>query len=470
MKKTSQFQLATIGFLLFLALVSCKKINESTLVGGDLIPAVDNVTTFEANLAADSTRYFIANDSARLFFNDLAALGHINDPVFGPTTADLYFAMSLPVYNGKPFGSNNTVTVDSVVLSLSYAGAYGDTTAAQSQTVRVFEIAPSARFVGDTAYPFTTGDFAVASELGSRTFNVARLRDTVLVVRKDTLRQANVIRIRLNKQFGERLSRIDSAGYATDSSFRTILKGLAVRSEVSSGNGALSYINLSDQSKTQLTVYYKSTANGVTDTTAVTFTHRVNGQANVIRRQPGGDYAAYAGLGRSPDGKVYLQSTPGSYVRMKIPGLDTLKNKIIHRAELIVHRVPSTLDAVFVPPVRLYLDALSPKGDTAYLFSSDIPISQFGDVDLSGFGGLPLGDNTYRFVITRHVQGIVSGRQRNLPLRLHAPLRADNVAPGLGSLVVPVISAPAYGRVVLGGGGFADPSRRMRLRVIYSNL
>ena len=36
------------------------------------------------------------------------------------------------------------------------------------------------------------------------------------------------------------------------------------------------------------------------------------------------------------DNFVYIQTSPGSYATLKIPGLTGLSNRIIHRAELIM--------------------------------------------------------------------------------------------------------------------------------------
>jgi len=40
------------------------------------------------------------------------------------------------------------------------------------------------------------------------------------------------------------------------------------------------------------------------------------------------------------DSIVFVQTSPGSYVRVRIPGLAGLSNRIIHKAELIAEQVP----------------------------------------------------------------------------------------------------------------------------------
>ena len=95
-------------------------------MGGDLIPPVDNINTFDTSLIT-TTKTVLYNDSTTLSFNENVALGHINDPEFGATTADVYFNISRLSYGNDPFALAKTeadsLYIDSVVLSLSYAGS-----------------------------------------------------------------------------------------------------------------------------------------------------------------------------------------------------------------------------------------------------------------------------------------------------------------------------------------------------------
>ncbi len=80
-----------IAFFLLISFNSCKKINEATQLGDDLIPPIDNVNTFEVSFKTE-TNNALYNDSTKLRFNDDIALGHINnDPEFGQTNASVYF-------------------------------------------------------------------------------------------------------------------------------------------------------------------------------------------------------------------------------------------------------------------------------------------------------------------------------------------------------------------------------------------
>ena len=278
-----------------------------------------------------------------------------------------------------------------------------------------------------------------------------------------------MVRIRLDNSLGARFAQYDTTnGYKSDSLFRTLFPGFAVKADAT-GN-AFSYFSLSDLSKTKLTVYFRATINGKRDTTSFDFYHSRNGQSNFIDRQNGGSYLAYLNSGAGD--KVYLQSAPGSYVSVKIPALDTFGNKVIHRAEIVATKIPSPFDDIFSPPSRLILDRTN-KGtpDTAFILQNDLVADATGALSFASFGGTLLSDNTFRFNISRYVQSIVTKHEPNDTLRIYAPLRTRLYNSSLKiTFGVPGIAAIAKGRVVLGGGTFADSTTRLRLRIIYSNL
>jgi hypothetical protein len=469
-KYSLAFSFLAVSFVI--AFFSCKKINEATELGGDLIPAVDNVNTFQVELDANTSNHIFFNDSTRVNYSDAVALGHIVDPEFGTTHANFDFSIVPNSLGTYPFISRTNLTIDSVVLSLAYAGGYGDT-ANGTQTVNVFEISPSAGFRVDTLYKYAdpSSDFpTTGGQLGSATFQVSHLKDTFRIVRPgDTTTAVNVLRIRLNTALGQRFAQYDtsstspSGGFATDSIFRTLFKGLSVQS-VSAGN-VLTYWNLSDLTNTKLSVYFKAINNSDTTKSVVNFTHAVNGQSNYINRQ----HSTNVSTGGSD--KLYIQSTPGSYASIIFPGLDTFKNKVIHRAEIIASILPSAGSSLFTPPTQLLLDRVNKTRDTAFILHNDLSPGIDGSVNFASFGGNLRLDNTYRFTITRYVQDIITRHQPNDSLRLYAPLRAILFATNLGvKIQVPVIPHAAEGRVVLAGGNNTDPNLRLRLRIIYSNL
>lgn len=471
-----QFSSALSRAALFLSLVvvfiSCKKINEATELGDDLVPEVDNISTFETYFST-ITENKLLQDTTKLLYSDNVALGYIgNDPEFGSTNANLFFSISAPAYGSYPFTSKENLVIDSVVLQLAYATAYGDSNSFQK--VQVYEIAPPFRFSETGFFKFNDPQPPVGNQLGTATYRPIDLNDSISIIRKDTQRTANVLRIRLDNQLGYRLSNFDTAfgnngGYNNDSIFRTLVPGIAVKTDEATGN-VLSYFDISD-AKTNLTVYYRASKNSTTDTSSVVYTHARNGQANIITRNPGGMWANYLTNGSSD--LIFIQSAPGSYASIRIPSLDTFSNNVIHRAELIVSKTPSTQDNIFTPPFQLFLDRINTAGDTAFILNNDMAFNSDLSPNFGSFGGRLRPDGTYRFNITKHVQNIITRGAPNQVLRLYAPFETRPVtAPFLnnGTNIPIVVTQQGYGRLAAGGGTYPDPERRLRLRIVYSRL
>jgi hypothetical protein len=467
----------TIASLYVLVLFSaCTRINEATLLGGDLIPPVDNINTFEAFLPIEADNRLMV-DTTKVYFSDDLALGHVSDPEFGQIHADAYFNISHPNYFIYPYYNRDSVIVDSVVLSLSYQASYGDTNS--NLTLRVREIAQNAGFNDTTLYRHNHPSFAtVGPELGSKTFQVKRLSDSIQFIRKrDTSKLANVIRIKLDSTFGRRLVNYDTTntangGYRNDSLFKSLFRGFAIQADMS-GN-ALVYISPTDVLKNKLTVYFRYTKNGVKDTTQADYFHATSGQANLVTRTPGGNWLSYLNNGIPNDDKIYLPAAPGSMAQLRIPALDTFPNVVVHRAELILSPLPSMQSGTYPYPLGIFMDRISPRGDTAYTFDSDMLLSNNFSAftyDISTYGGKLKSDSTFRFNITRHVQGLVTQRLRNDSLRVYVPLRAFLYSPAYQTRnQLFVTDRVAYGRIVLAGGNHPDATKRMRLRLVYSKL
>ncbi len=474
---------AVVLILCSIFFLSCKKINEATELGSDLIPSVDNVNTFELSLEAETNNNLL-NDNTFIEDGDAVAVGNLNDPEFGQTEASAYFSMSSRVYSRFPFISKEaSIVVDSVILSLGYSSGYGDTLS--NQTIEVFDISPLIKLSDTTFYKYTGDDFpTVGSALGSRSFSISSLKNPVQIIyKKDTQTVSNVLRIPLNNSLGNRLASYDTTlvangGYFNDSIFKTLFRGIALKGTTS--GTALTYFNVFDTAKSKLVVYFRATKDGKTDTSSASFYHRTvdygsfvhpAGVANVIKRTPGGNWASYLSNGMAKDDKLYIQSAPGSFASIKIPALSNMSNRLVHLAELVMYRVPSAQANIFTAPPLLYLDRISPNGDTAYLFENDQTVGGNGAVNY--LGGTLKGD-TVRFNITRQVQSVITRKDANLDLRLHAPLRTvlymKRLPGDSSSIRVAASDKIANGRIVLGGGNYSDPNLRLRLRMIYSNL
>ncbi|HEU0063987.1 MAG TPA: hypothetical protein VFQ58_03115, partial [Flavisolibacter sp.] len=80
MKRYSLAFLTLIPVSIFL-IVSCKKLNEPTTLGGNLLPGVDNIHTFETYFSVE-TNNAPFYDTIRSSQNDYTAIGSLNDPEF----------------------------------------------------------------------------------------------------------------------------------------------------------------------------------------------------------------------------------------------------------------------------------------------------------------------------------------------------------------------------------------------------
>lgn len=461
---------------------SCTKV-DSTDLGNDLIPVVDNVHTFETVLDVE-TDNFLYPDSTRFSASDLAALGLIsNDPEFGSTSADVYVGLLSAPFTTHPFINKDSVTVDSVVLSLAYSTAYGDTNSVQ--TVEVSQLSNAVGNFQDTTYyklnhaPFlTTGGVR-----GTKTYAIKDLNDSVFYVNngKDTIRTINQLRIRMDAGFATQLVNFDTTNaYKNDSAFIQNFRGLAIKMSAASPNkSGLAYFNLTGEG-TRLTVYARVTVNGQVDTISPYYTVFQGQTANLIKKTPGGNYLAYLNNNNPDDDKVFMTSAPGSYATVRIKGLDTFRtvNRVIHRAELIATRVAAQQDDIYAPVPLMFINAVNETGDSSFTIRNDF--SYTGQApnyyDVANLGGAYNSTHTnYVFNLTRYLQsGVTKGLNLYKTLRIYAPyyVQPSWELPTGSKAALPsrvYVNEPlAFGRVVLGGG--SHPEKKMKVRIIYSKL
>jgi len=468
----------TVAFtgLIFFALLGwhCTKI-DTTNLGSNLIPAVDNVNTFDTiiNVVANNIDSIPSGkECATIYPTDEHVLGYIgNDPLFGTTKAIIYTELKPRTFPFVFPAKAADITFDSVVLVLSYKRTFGDITI--PQRVQVHEIANA--FKSDSSscsfYPFKP------AVLGSATYTPERLSDTV---RAFMDLSKNQLRIKLNNSFALALLAKDTI--KTDSAFKDFFKGFAIVPD-NIGN-ALTYYSLTD-GKTKLAIYYKYKRTGSTDTSVVTnFSLFPGNQSanNIVRNRTGSEISQNTNQPPAGDNFIYIQTSPGSYAELKIPGLTGLSNRIVHRAELIMEQVsPNPLDTIFTPPNFLFLDLRDSAKGAYHAVPCDFNTIQ-GQPDVGNYGGFKTlvinasGKTVarYSFNISRYVQKIITGKRIIPTLRLRAPNYINMPTGYIDECNIPVspllfpLNNVAFGRVKLVGGSTA--ANRIRLRIIYSRL
>jgi hypothetical protein len=481
----------TVLFLAGFIFTACTRIG-TTELGLGLLPSMDAYNTKDTVLEVE-TITVDRPDSLRVYGSDDHIVGTItNDPIFGSTSASMFFQLKPTYFPYATRGNKDSVVIDSAVLILSYKGFYGDSS--RPVTLNLKRISAATPLMPDSIiasnYPEVYNLQTDATMANPYTLDFTRVRDTV----KNRFEVAtNQIRIPLTRAFTEMFLRtFDTTVYKNDTTLRQNFPGFALTAS-GSNNNVLVRINLLD-TNTKLGLYYSS--NSVTSPTAgyrdtvvdyFRFSLYNNGHANFIKRNRTGSEVA-SRLGNTNDSIVYVQTSPGTMVKVKIPGLKGFANKIIHRAELVAEQVPTdnptALEAQWKVPNYLFLGAY----DSVSKSIRNLPNDYQGAVNTNQFvrfGGYVLFktvqgvDNvaTYTFEISRYMQGVISRKDSVFDLRIIAPVNEaikyvpgypNNLSSGVDYLTSSMGNQPGLGRVRLGGGKHSK--NKMRLRVYYSDL
>jgi len=462
----------TFFFSLTALFFSCTKIT-TTDIGAGLIPPVDGVITKDTVLDVISKN--TAYDTVSVGISDNHVLGFVNDNVFGTTTASLNFQIA-PNVTPLSWGINrDSVVVDSVVLCLSYQSVWGDST--QQLKLHVYSMDPEIIFNADSSYnnTVTFEKSTDLTEFGGKFIYPYTLNDIDTTAHYREI-ATNQLRIRLNNSFGQQLVELDSPTYyRSDSAFYTAVRGLIVEPEQNFGNALLS-ISLTDTA-THLSVYYHSKNLADTLTRRFSPNSLTSASSNtILRNYQNSPIPSYiAGASTNNDDLIFMQTSPGVYATIQTPGVSSLSNRIIHRAELLMYQVPDPTNDKWLTPPNLFLAAYN-QDSVPYrrmVIPNDITFSGSSITNLTQFGVLPktTGSTTYySFDITRYVQGIITRKEKQFQLILYAPYNQYIYPVEATTITVPIASPSlntvGVGRVRLGGG--SNSQYKMRLHIVYS--
>lgn len=501
-RKFTGFSFYALALLFIIS--SCTKI-DTTTIGGDLIP-VDNETTFADTLDIIGTQGTFTDDITTTNRSTTHVLGAItNDPVFGKTNAELFLELKpgfFPYYFGAAGDTidpvfDNRTRFDSAVLCLSYKYFYGDTN--QLQSFKVYAINNSTTDFKDTSYRLNyRPDGGLGTLIGSATINPKRLADTIHFPGSAAATVNNQLRIKLDNDFlnsfiGKWTKADTAAGstsiYRSDTNFRAAFKGFAIVHDDNTAGSGLFYVSLTDNT-TRLEVHYVKRNKAVIDTSFSSF-YLTNGNTNVVNSAHANFVQRDSTGSELKDNRqgdaLYIQTTPGTYANLSIPGLANRKNAIIHRAEIFVEQIPSldpptaAIDDYLIPPAYLYLDLIDSanKGfkpiyldlNPSSIYDPDNSITYFpaAGIDYNYFGGYQHyadsnGKKVYYFTfnITRYVQRMATNGEYNYNFRLYAPV--DLYYRGYKTSFT---NSLAYGRIKIGNG---INRGKMRLRIVYSKI
>lgn len=490
-----------LGFFI----VSCTKL-DTTTIGSDLIPDVDNINTFADTLDLITVQGVfdgVNQDSTKLNLSDNYIIGKLYDPLLGSTEASLFLQLK-PSFYPYHIGVNvndSIVQIDSVVLCLSYRSFWGDSLTPIQ--LKVYDVPANANGLWDSINslcPITYSPGINTSISATKSIDIPGLKAYTKLGTSDSVN--NQIRIKLSNDFRDKLFSRDTVSsspnnaFKSDSLFRLFNNGFAI--VANSGNGIL-YVNILDD-KTRLELHYKKKSMVSIDSTYSTTIDTVysnfyfNAMNDPIRRSFVSNKITRTRNGLpSGDQELVIQASPGTFATIRVPALDSFKNRIIHRAELQIQQIPDlATDKIFTEPNFLYLDLLADSATNKYKpvyfdlnpntsYDPDFALPGYpffplnGNVDIGYFGGnlrkkyTPLGEQSYyNFNLTRYIQQIATKHTTNFKIRLFAP--HSFVYSQYSPATIPYANQIGYGRVKVGGGNNPNPGYRMRIRVVYSNI
>ncbi|MGB0881533.1 MAG: DUF4270 family protein [Vicingaceae bacterium] len=374
-------------FVIFLiaSLFSCKK-------DGKLSPDFDNGNlsiVFIDTLSLQSTVVKDIPSTTQAISYHL--LGVYHDPIFGVKSSSIYTNVGL--VGATDFG--DSLTVDSLVLSLSASQFYGNNNS--TYTVNLFEL--SNPLSGSSIYKSNTYTPIENTLLGSASFS-PNDTDEILQV---TIKEPTL------------LSKISNQSvYSSTADFNNVFKGLhIVTSDTAGGSPAINqgegflatlYFNSSDS---KIKVFYR---NGVssTKTQDLVVNSDVKTYSRFINDYTGTDIEKH--LANDPaknQNRIYVSDMEGLRTKIEVPYLKNLSNNgniSINKAE-IIFTVESGSDATPDEILQaITLANIDANGNILDLVDDFSGAAHFGGV-------FDLSTKSIRFNITRHLQQIITGVQ-----------------------------------------------------------
>ncbi len=384
-----------------LLIFSC---TDPNLIGLEVQPPFDGIkvalTTTDNNL----TIHTISEDSLRSDETSTLLLGEINDPIFGYNQAAFSTQFMLPFSNVDVGSYSDSLTVDSIVLGLSYTGSYGIN---DVLNIMVYEISES--IYKDSVYYSNQDVTCVSNAIYSQTITV-NTEDSVMVGGEMKVPQ---LRLKLDISLGDKIL-IESgrSNLEDNAQFVEFFKGLYV-SASSDNDGVIAYLSpISANSK--LSIYYHSTN---VDSLSLDFS--LTGDAtriNLFEKD-----TSYLFNQADTSTNTYVQSMAGHKTVIEIQHLDTLKtffkDKAINRVNLSFE-LDGTDTADFPPHGRMYLVRVDNEGKDYFLTDYIVEGEDH-------FGG-KLENGKYTFNITRYFLQLLNNEDYTNKLYLVAAGGAVN--------------------------------------------
>lgn len=371
LKYMSRFSSNVTIFLLFISLFfySC---DESSQLGLEVQPSSDKIEIFNASLNQNSsTPSFLLTtesvDSLRSDESSSLLLGAIDDPIFGENLGAFITNLSLSQSN---IDLGNNPVVDSVVMSYSYSGYYGDLASLTDIAVNYTDL-----FIYKDSVYYSNHQFN----------NSAGGSEDLLInftISSDTS-TSPIFKMNLENSLGQQILDLGNNGLIDNETFQSNF-GLLWFNNFSPQSNAIIYLNPSG-SNSEFKIYYH---NDDSDSLHLDFV--LDGESariNLFNEKPISNLLI--------DGsKSFVQSMAGFQTKIELQNIDLidslLMNKAINKVTLSFN---VTDDSEYISHENLSLVRVDSSGNNVFL--KDLSVE-----GATHFGG-ELESSSYEFNITR---------------------------------------------------------------------
>lgn len=360
-----------VSIYFFIFLISC---TDPNVIGLDFQSPSDQIIIRDSDSILDFSITIESEDSLR---SDEAAnfvLGEINDPIFGYNVGSFITQILLP--NSNIDLGEGVIIADSVVLSYTYSGYYGDL-----NTINSIDVVEIQEGISKDSTYYSNSFIVVPGALNwVESFSVT----------SDT--SSPMIKINLDKSVGQSILDLSENDYLVDNAtFLEHFKGLGVYAHA---QNTMLYLNASG-SNSKFSIYYHEAAN---PDSVLTLNFIIDGDAarvNLFNNKT-------SLLNNFPDtNKTFIQSMAGYKAKISLNNLDILRDTLIGKAiNKVTISFTSVDNEIYAAHDKLFLVRVNENGETVFL--TDYTIE--GE---SHFGGNLEGD-IFSFNITRYFHRLLT--------------------------------------------------------------
>ena len=352
----------SLGLVVGLIAVSC---TDPNTIGLEIQPTSDNIIISDTSSFSWQTSHVESEDSLRTDEALNLVLGEINDPDFGYNSSN-FLTQVLLTENNTDLGANPTV--DSVVLSYTYSGYYGNLE--EFTNLEVNQIDED--IYKDSLYYSNSFGISIGNMDNVDAFNISDNPEDPF------------LRVKLKNEFGQQILDLGDDNLKDNETFLQHFKGISI---LVSATNTMLYLN-PDGSNSYFKIYYHNTES---DTLLLDF--ELGGDAARINLFNPKEETAII----NDEGKIHIQSMAGYKSKISIINKDSIRSLLEGKA---INKVTMAFDveagsqSEYAAHDKLFLVRVDQEGKNVFL--TDYTIE--GETH---FGGR-LEDDKYEFNITRY--------------------------------------------------------------------